>query len=195
MPAPPSADVTALLVDWSNGNEDAAAELMPAVYGELHRLAARYLRRERSGHTLQTTALVHEAYLRLVDQSRVEWKNSLHFYGLAASMMRRILVDHAREHGTDKRGGQVHKVSLDQVPEVSLERASEVIAVDEALAALNEIDPQMAKIVELRFFGGFGNNEVAEFLNISVPTVVRRWRTAKAWLYRHLTRADGDDEA
>ncbi len=185
-------DVTQLLVEWSNGVEEAEAKLIPLVYEELRRLAARYLRRERSDHTLQTTALVHEAYLRLVDQRRVEWRNSLHFYALAASMMRRILVDHARGRQVAKRGGGAPKLSLEDVPELSSERARHLTAVDEALTSLAEIDPELSKIVELRFFGGFGNSEVAELLGVSVPTVVRRWRLAKAWLFRYLDQGSTD---
>ncbi len=190
----PAGDVTALLVDWSNGDRQAVEKLMPVVYAELHRLAARYLRRERSDHTLQTTALVHEAYLRLIDQQRVEWRNSLHFFALAASMMRRILVDHARRHRYAKRGGGAQKISLDLAPEVPTDRPRDLIALDDALAALAEMDPELAQIVELRFFGGFENAEVAAHLGISVPTVVRRWRLAKAWLYRYMAAGDGDED-
>ena len=190
--AQPAGDVTQLLVEWSNGDQEAEAKLMPLVYEELRKLAARYLRRERSDHTLQTTALVHEAYLRLVDQRRVEWRNSLHFFALAASMMRRILVDHARSHRYAKRGGGARTLSLDEIPEVSSERAQHLVSVDDALNSLSKIDPQLSKIVELRFFGGFENSEVGELLGISVPTVVRRWRMAKAWLYRYLDEGLAD---
>ncbi len=179
-------DLTQLLVDWSAGDQDAFEELMPAVYDELHRLAARYLRRERSDHTLQTTALVHEAYIRLIDQKRVKWQNSLQFFGLAAQMMRRILVDHARRNRYEKRGGKAPRVSLDDAPEVSSERGSDVVAVDEALSGLAEIDEQLARIVELRYFGGFKSSEIGELMGISVPTVTRKFSLAKAWLYRYL---------
>ncbi|MEE8278523.1 MAG: sigma-70 family RNA polymerase sigma factor [Thermoanaerobaculia bacterium] len=192
MAAQTAGEVTQLLVDWSNGDREAEAKLMPVVYDELRKLAARYLKHERSDHTLQTTALVHEAYLRLVDQRRVEWRNSLHFYALAASMMRRILVDHARSHRYAKRGGGARKLSLDEVSELSSERAQHLVAVDDALSSLAEIDPELSKIVELRFFGGLENSEVAELLGVSVPTVVRRWRTAKAWLYRYLDQGSAD---
>ncbi len=181
-----SRDLTQLLVDWSAGDQGAFDELMPAVYDELHQLAARYLRRERGDHTLQTTALVHEAYIRLIDQKRVQWQNSLQFFGLAAQMMRRILVDHARRGRYEKRGGAARRVSLDDAPEVSVERAADVVAVDEALSSLAEIDAELARIVELRYFGGFKSAEIAELLNVSVPTVTRRFNLAKAWLYRYL---------
>ncbi len=189
-----SRDLTQLLVDWSAGDQEAFAELMPAVYDELHRLAARYLRRERGDHTLQTTALVHEAYLRIIDQNRVEWQSSLQFFGLAAQMMRRILVDHARRGKYEKRGGGARRVSLDDAPEVSSERAADVVAVDEALSSLAEIDPELARIVELRYFGGFTSTEIGELMGISVPTVTRKFRLAKAWLYRQLAADAGEED-
>ena len=186
-------DVTGLLVDWSNGDEQALDRLMPLVYDELRRLASRYLRRERPDHTLQTTALVHEAYLRLVDQRRVRWRNSLHFVALSAQIMRRILIDHARSHRYAKRGGKSRKVSLEEAPEVSAEQAPDLLEVDEALTKLTAVDAQLGRIVELRFFGGLKSEEIAEVLGISVPTVTRRWRLAKAWLYRHLAGEVPDD--
>lgn len=189
----PTGDLTQLLVDWSDGDEEAFAKLMPAVYDELHRLASRYLHKERRDHTLQTTALVHEAYIRLIDQKRVRWQNSLQFFALAAQMMRRILVDHARRQRYAKRGGGARKISLEDAPEVSMERAADLVAVDEALSALGEIDAELARIVELRFFGGFKTEEIADFLGVSAPTVTRRWRIAKAWLYRYLS-GGGDVE-
>ena len=185
-----SGDLTQLLVEWSAGDEAAFDQLMPAVYDELHRLAARHLRRERGDHTLQTTALVHEAYIRMIDQNRVQWQNSLQFFGLAAQMMRRILVDHARKKHYEKRGGKAPRVSLDQAPEVSSEQAADVVAVDEALSSLAELDPQLARIVELRYFGGFKSSEIGELLGISVPTVTRKFSLAKAWLYRYLAGGD-----
>ncbi len=194
MAAGSTSDVTQLLVDWSNGDQGAMDRLMPVVYDELHGLAARYLRKERQGHTLQTTALVNEAYLRLIDQTRVEWRNSLHFYALAAQMMRRILVDHARSHRYKKRGGGAPKIPLDEAPQISIERAPDFVAIDDALKELAELDPELASIVELRFFGGFKNQEIAQHLGLSVPTIVRRWRVAKAWLYRYLT-SQADDGA
>ena len=181
-----ASDLTQLLVDWSAGDEAAFGKLMPAVYDELHLLASRYLRRERGDHTLQTTALVHEAYLRLIDQDRIQWQNSLQFFGLAAQMMRRILVDHARRHSYAKRGGGQRAISLEEAPEVSFERAADVVAVDEALTRLAELDAELARIVELRFFGGFKSAEIGQLMGISVPTVTRKWRLAKAWLYRYL---------
>lgn len=182
-----SGDVTGLLVDWSNGDAQALEKLAPLVYDELHRLASRYMRHERSDHTLQATALVHEAFVRMVDQQRVHWRGTLHFTALAAQMMRRILVDHARGHKTEKRGGEARRVSLDETPELAADRATDVVELDEALEELAAFDPDLSKVVELRFFGGLGNDEIAEYLEISVPTVVRRWRMAKAWLYDRLS--------
>ncbi len=180
-------EVTQLLKAWSDGNEEALAELMPAVYDELHSLAASYLRRERPDHTLQTSALVHEAYLRLVDQKRVRWHNRVHFFGIAAQAMRRILVDHARSQLYAKRGSGVRKLSLDEALTVSAQRAPELIALDDALTSLAAMDPQQARIVELRFFAGLTSEEIGHVLDVSVSTVTRGWRTARAWLYRSLT--------
>ncbi len=163
-------------------------ELLPLVYAELRRLAAGYLRRERAGHTLQPTALVHEAYLRMVDQTQVRWQNRAHFFGVAAQMMRRILVDHARSQHAEKRGGDVQKLSLDENIDVSGERAAELVALDEALERLAEIDPQKSRVVELRFFGGLSVEETAEVLGVSAPTVKRHWRLAKAWLFGQVQR-------
>lgn len=178
-------DVTQLLINWSNGNREALDNLLPLVYKELRQLADRYLRRERSDHTLQATALVHEAYLKLIDQRNVQWQNRAHFFGVAAQAMRRILVDHARSHQTAKRGSGGHKVSLDEGLgiDISDERASDLIALDDALTQLAEIDPQKSRIVELRFFGGLSIEETAEVLGIGTATVIRQWRMAKAWLY------------
>jgi RNA polymerase sigma factor (TIGR02999 family) len=182
----PSHEVTQLLQEWSGGDQSAAERLMPLVYDELRRLARDYLRRERPDHTLQPTALVNEAYLKLVDQSRVDWQNRRHFYGIAAQMMRRVLVDHAREHAAEKRGGARRKVSLDDADVPTGERAAELIALDEALRKLSEVFPRKAKVVELRFFGGFSVAETAEILNVSDKTVMREWESAKLWLYREL---------
>ncbi len=193
MAANPSGDLTQLLVDWSDGDEEALARLMPAVYDELRSLAGRYLNRERSDHTLQTTALVHEAYIRLIDQKRVRWQSSLQFFALAAQMMRRILVDHARSHRYAKRGGGMRKISLDDAPEVSMDRAADLVAVDDAMKALSELDPELSRLVELRFFGGFKVQEIADHMGVSVPTVNRRWKMAKAWLYRYLTEDRADE--
>ena len=176
-------EVTKLLIRLTEGDHAVLDALLPAVYDELRRLASNYLRRERQGHTLQPTALVHEAYIRLVDQTRVEWQNRAHFFGVAAQMMRRILVDHARGQQAEKRGGDVQKISLDENIDVSALRASELVALDEALERLAEIDPQKSRLVELRFFGGLSVEETAEVLGVSAPTVKRQWRMAKAWLY------------
>jgi RNA polymerase sigma factor (TIGR02999 family) len=165
-------DVTRLLVAWSEGDEEAQAELMPILYGELRRLAASFIRGERSGHTLDTSALVHEAYLRLVDQ-RVHWRSRRHFFSIAARMMRRVLVDHARRHLYAKRGGAVRRLALDEALSTAPERAPELLALDEALTRLAALDQRQAQIVEI--------------LGISVPTVTRDWRIARAWLYRSLS--------
>ncbi|MFL6228568.1 MAG: sigma-70 family RNA polymerase sigma factor [Pyrinomonadaceae bacterium] len=176
-------EVTRLLVQLTDGDHDALDALLPLVYAELRRLAASYLRRERDGHTLQPTALVHEAYLRLIDQTQVRWQNRAHFFGVAAQMMRRILVDHARSQQAEKRGGDVQKFSLDENIDVSGERASDLVPLDEALERLAEIDPTKSRVVELRFFGGLSVEETAEVLGVSAPTVKRQWRMAKAWLF------------
>jgi RNA polymerase sigma-70 factor (ECF subfamily) len=170
-------------VQLTDGDHDALDALLPLVYAELRRLAAGYLRRERHGHTLQPTALVHEAYLRMIDQTQVRWQNRAHFFGVAAQMMRRILVDHARSQQAEKRGGDVQKLSLDENIDVSGERASDLVALDEALQRLAEIDPTKSRVVELRFFGGLSVEETAEVLGVSAPTVKRQWRMAKAWLF------------
>ena len=176
-------EVTGLLIRLTDGDDGALGELLPLVYAELRRLAAGYLRRERPGHTLQPTALVNEAYLRLVDQTQVRWQNRAHFLGVAAQMMRRILVDHARGQRAEKRGGEIQKLSLDENIDVSGERAADLVALDEALERLAELDPQKSRIVELRFFGGLSVEETAEVIGVSAPTVKRQWRMAKAWLY------------
>ncbi|HKP72204.1 MAG TPA: sigma-70 family RNA polymerase sigma factor [Pyrinomonadaceae bacterium] len=181
-------EVTRLLIQLTDGNRTVLDELLPLVYGELRSLAANYLRRERSGHTLQPTALVHEAYMRLVDQTQVRWQNRAHFFGVAAQMMRRILVDHARGHQAEKRGGEFHKLSLDENIDVSDERADSLVALDDALTALAAIDEQKSRIVELRFFGGLSVEETAEVLGVSAPTVKRQWRMAKAWLYGEVSK-------
>lgn len=183
-------EVTRLLLAWSDGDEHALADLMPRVYDELRSLAASYLRRERPGHTLQTSALVHEAYLRLVDQTRVRWHDRRHFFGIAAQAMRRVLVDHARGHLYAKRGGGARRLSLDEALTAAAESAPELVALDEALDRLAAADPQQAKIVELRFFGGLTGEEIGELLGVSVSTVTRGWRLARAFLYRSLTAGD-----
>jgi len=186
MAATSAHEVTQLLLDWSNGSHAALDKLMPLVDRELHRLAHNYLRRENPGHTLQTTALVNEAYLRLVDQRHVHWKNRAHFFALSAQFMRRILVDHARKRQYEKRGGGASKISLDEAVVVSHERSGDLIALDDALEKLATIDPRKSNIVELRFFGGLSVDETAEALHISAVTVMREWRMAKAWLYNSL---------
>ena len=187
MTAPASTEhATQLLIEWSKGNREAAAGLMPLVYEELRRLARSYLQRERSGHTLQATGLVHEAYLRLVDQKTTNWKNRAHFFGVAATMMRRILVDHARHHRAEKRGGEWNQVTFDEAVAFSPTRNINVIALDDALRDLATLNPQHSQIVELRFFGGLTVEEVAEVLDTSQRTVEREWRMARAWLRRQI---------
>ncbi len=182
----PPHHVTQLLVDWSNGNQAALDRLMPLVYEELHRLAHRYMGRERPGHTLQTSGLVNEAYLRLIDQSQVRWQNRAHFYGIAAQMMRRILVDYARNRHYAKRGGDNRQVSLSEAVIVSAQRGAEVIALDDALKGLAVIDERKSQIVELRFFAGLSIEETAEVLGVSPGTIMRDWTMAKAWLKREM---------
>lgn len=187
MPEEPGSDVTALLVQWSNGNEEALEELIPLVYDELRRVASRQLSRERSDHTLQTTALVHEAYLRLVDQRRVEWRNSVHFVALAAQLMRRILIDHARKRRQAKRGGaDAARVPLEALPELPGEQPVDLLILDEALTRLASTDPELGRIAELRFFSDLKNDQIAEVLGVSIPTVTRRSRMAKAWMHRYI---------
>ncbi len=190
---PASRDVTQLLVDWSNGDQTALDKLLPLVNDELRRLARHYMRRESPGHTLQTSALVNEAYLRLIDQKNVRWQNRAHFFGIAAQLMRRILIDHARKAHYAKRGGGALKVSLDEAAAVTGARAVELLAVDEALEKLTAMDARKGRIVELRFFGGLTEEETAEVVGISVPTVQREWRAAKAWLRRMLAEGKDDD--
>jgi len=189
----PVQQVTQLLVEWSHGDQAALDQLIPLVNDELRRLASRYLRREHPGHMLQTSALVNEAYLRLIDQAQVEWQNRAHFFGIAAELMRRILVDHARRHTRAKRGGGALQVSLDEAALVTRERAAELVALDEALMELAALDPRKSRIVELRFFGGLGLEETAAVLGVSSPTVQREWRTAKAWLHRTLSRNESHE--
>jgi RNA polymerase sigma factor (TIGR02999 family) len=182
--------VTRLLIELSHGNHAAIDALLPLIYDELRSLAANYLRRERPSHTLQPTALVHEAYLRLVDQTRVNWQNRAHFFGVAAQMMRRILVDHARAQGAGKRGADFQKLSLDENIDKAVERSHELVALDEALRELAEIDEQKSRIVELRYFGGLTVEETAEVLGVAPITVKRHWRMAKAWLSKRM-KAEG----
>ncbi len=186
--APSPSDVTQLLLKWSDGDREALDQLMPLVYTELRRLADRYLRRERPGHTLQATALVHEAYVQLVDQRNVRWQNRAHFFGVAANLMRQILVQYARSHHAAKRGGSGYKLSLDEAAGVSKEPDVDLVALDDALNTLAAIDPQQSRIVELRFFGGLTIEETAQVLGISPATVKREWTVAKAWLHSEISK-------
>jgi RNA polymerase sigma-70 factor, ECF subfamily len=187
-------EITQLLLNWEDGDQAALDKLMPLVYAELHRLAHHYMSRERLGHTIQTTALVNEVYLKLVDQRRVHWQNRAHFFAISAQLMRRILVDHARSHAYAKRGGGARKVSLEDVADLSRIRAAEIVALDEVLAVLADIDPRQSRVVELRFFGGLTIKETAEVLGLSSATIKSEWRIAKAWLYHQLSNM-GCDEA
>lgn len=180
--------ITQLLARWSEGDEDALESLMPLVYDELHRLAASYLRKERRQHTLQPTALVNELYLKIFDQQRTNWRNRAQFFGVAAQLMRRILVDHARAHHASKRGGDRFLVSLRNIAAFGAEPDADLLALHDVLSRLETIDPDQARIVELRFFGGLTIEETAEVMQISHATVEREWRTAKAYLKRELTR-------
>jgi RNA polymerase sigma factor (TIGR02999 family) len=188
----PRHDVTQLLASWRAGDDRALDEVVALVYDELRRLAGRYLNHEGPGLTLQTHDLVHEAFLRLVGQRNVDWQNRAHFFGIAARMMRRILTDHARRRAAVKHGGAVRRVLLDDVPDVAARSAAEIVAVDEALVELKAVDEELAKIVELRFFGGLEHDEIAALLGVSNATVRRRFRVAKAWLYRRLAAGEPD---
>jgi RNA polymerase sigma factor (TIGR02999 family) len=183
---PVRSDISTLLRAWSDGDQRALDELTPIVYDELRRLARRYMKRERAGHSLQTTALVNEAYLRLVDYKRMHWQNRAHFLAVAAQAMRRILVDHARRRNL-KRGAGAEHVSLDDAGVMCADRSNDFVSLDDALNALAELAPRKAKVIELRFFGGLSVDETAEVLHVSSITVMREWKSAKAWLYRELT--------
>jgi len=187
MREPSPDDVTKLLVAWSQGEQSALDKLIPLVYDELHRLAKRQMAHERAGHPLQTTALVNEAYLRLIEASQVGWHNRAHFFAVSAQLMRRILVDFARSRNRVKRGGSVRRVSLDEAMEISEERESDLVALDDALSALAAIDARKSKVVELRFFGGLSVEETADVLNISAETIMRDWKFAKSWLLREMS--------
>ena len=187
MSAAPTQEATRILQEWNRGDQNAFARLMPLVYEELRRRAAEYLRHERPDHTLQATALVHEAYLKLVDQDRATWKNRAHFGAVAASLMRRILVQHARTHNAEKRGGKLEKLYLDETRELGRELPPEIVALDEALQSFTSTYPREGNVVELKFFGGLEANEIAEVLNVSAKTVLRDWNFAKLWLRRELT--------
>jgi RNA polymerase sigma factor (TIGR02999 family) len=186
MESPRPGEVTRLLLEWKGGDAAALERLLPLVYAELRRIAARHLRHERPGHTLQPTALVHEAYLRLVSAPELEWRDRAHFFGVAARLMRQILVDHARARQRAKRGGEVRKVSLDEAPEARVTADVDLLALDEALERLAELDPQQSRVVELRYFGGLTIEETAEVVGVSPATVKREWTLAKAWLRREL---------
>lgn len=185
----PSNQVTELLVRWRRGDRTALDSLLPLVYGELQRIANCYLREERPDHTLQSTALVHEAYLRLAQQDFPQWQNRAHFFAVAAQLMRQILVDHARGHRASKRGGHVYKLALDEAQEEPQALDVDIVALDDALKSLAEMDPQQSRVVELKFFGGLSIDDTAEVLGISASTVKRDWITAKAWLFRELDRS------
>ncbi|MGI8997982.1 MAG: sigma-70 family RNA polymerase sigma factor [Pyrinomonadaceae bacterium] len=185
--------ITERLIAWGHGDAAALNEVMGAVYQELRGMAQRYLRMERPDHTLQPTALVHEAYLRLVDQTQVNWQNRAQFFGVAAQMMRRILVDHAKTTHRDKRGGAALKLPLDEAVNLSQGRAADLLALDDALKSLAEIDHRKSRVVELRFFGGLNVTETAEALEVSPQTVLRDWKLAKAWLYQEIKRGMSDD--
>jgi RNA polymerase sigma factor (TIGR02999 family) len=186
METPSTEEITQLLVAWNQGDAAALEQLTPLVHGELHRLAKRYMAGERQGHILQTTALVNEAWLRLIDWQNVEWQNRAHFFGLAARIMRAILVDFARARDREKRGGDEIRVSLSEAANVALERSADFVALDDALQALEKMDPRQARVVELKFFAGLTNEEAAEALKVSVGTVRRDWSLAEAWLFREL---------
>jgi len=188
MTPPAQNEVTQLLLAWSDGDKAALEDLTPLVYAELRRLAERYMRRERAGHPLQTTALVNEAYLRLIDLRQVRWQNRAHFFGVAAQLMRHILVDFARARRRAERGGYKQQVSLEEAAVVSKEKSADFIALDDALKSLAEIDPRKSRMVELRFFGGLSVEETAEALNVSPRTVMREWSLARDWLYRELSK-------
>ena len=190
MGSAPPPGITQLLASWKNGDRGALEELMPLVYGELRRLASAHLRHERSDHTLQSTALVHEAFMRLVGQQNVEWRSRAHFFGIAAQMIRRILVDHARAKGTEKRGSGAVKLTMDAALAGALDASMDVdlLTLNDALDRLSYLDARQGRIVELRFFAGLSVDETAEVMNISPTTVKREWNTARAWLFREMTR-------
>jgi len=184
-----SADnLTGLLIEWRQGDKAALDKLTPLVYDELRRIAHRYVQRERDGHTLQTTALVNEAYLRLAGQQKIEWRSRAHFFAVTAQVMRHVLIDHARKRHYAKRGGDLQQVSLEDAAMMSQQRAAELVALDEALDELAKLDPRKSRVVELRYFGGLSLEETAEVLEISMMTVRRDWRAAKAWLYKAVMR-------
>lgn len=182
----PTSDITGLLIEWNNGDKSSLDKLLPLVEKELHQLAHSYMRREHPGHTLQTTALINETYLRLVDQKKVQWQNRAHFFGIAGRIMRRVLLNYARDQGRDKRGGRALRVSLSDASVVSPEKSKELLALDEALNRLAALDERKSQVVELRYFGGLSVKETAEVLKVSTITVTRDWNFAKAWLARQM---------
>ncbi|HKQ78291.1 MAG TPA: sigma-70 family RNA polymerase sigma factor [Blastocatellia bacterium] len=192
MAQPSVQEITRLLVAWGQGDQTALERLMPLVYDELLRLAKRHMNRQRPGHTLQTTALVNEAYLRLIDASQVQWQNRAHFFAVSSQLMRRILVDFARSRKSLKRGAEARRVTLDDSFEISSERGVELVALDDALNTLAAMNPRQSQIVELRYFGGLSEEEIAEALKISTRTVRRDWNLARAWLYRELSTRSGE---
>jgi len=189
---PGSQNVTKLLVQWSQGDQGALESLVPLVYEELRRLARHYLKQEKQNHTLSSTALVHEAYLRLVSQKDVTWQNRAHFFGVASQMMRRILVDHARRRGYAKRGGGAMTLALDEAVSTPQRREIDLVALDDALDSLAKLDQRQSRMVELRFFGGLSIEETSQVLGVSAPTVKREWASARAWLYREISRGSID---
>jgi RNA polymerase sigma factor (TIGR02999 family) len=193
MPTLSPQEVTQLLADWGKGDRSALDKLLPLVHSELRRIAQRQMSQERPGHTLQATALVNEAYLKLAGQQKFEWQNRAHFFAVCAQVMRHILIDHARAHGREKRGGGAIQVSLNDALVVGGDQAAHFVALDEALRVLERLDPQKGKIVELRYFGGLSIEEAAEVLNVSPRTVRREWQRAKAWLYRMMTEGIEDE--
>lgn len=193
MPTSTPQEITTLLLAWGNGDQAALDQLMPLVYDELRRMAHRYLGRERVGHTLQSAALVNEAYLKLLGERQMDWQNRAHFFAVAAQMMRLILVDYARARNRDRRGGGAQRVSLDNALAVANEQSSELVALDDALLGLAIFDERKSKVAELRFFGGLSVEETAEVLHVSPVTVMREWRLAKAWLYRELNKEISDE--
>ncbi|MBA3607395.1 MAG: sigma-70 family RNA polymerase sigma factor [Chthoniobacterales bacterium] len=193
--SPPREQATRLLIEWSEGDSEAANRLIPLVYDELRQLARSYLRRERPDHTLQATGLVHEAYLRLVDQTVTSWQNRAQFFGVAACVMRRVLVDHARRHRAEKRGGNWEKVEFDDALAAGLPRSLDLVALDDALQELARVDPRQSQVVELRFFGGLTTEEAGEVLEVSPRTIKREWRRARAWLYREMMRGEESPDA
>lgn len=193
MPSMSPQEVTRLLADWGKGDSSALDKLLPLVHGELRKIARRQMSQERPGHTLQATALINEAYLKLLGQEGYEWHNRAHFFAVCAQIMRHILIDHARAHAREKRGGGAMQVSLNDVAVIAREKAEHLIALDEALDSLESLDAQKAKIVELRYFGGLSIEETAEVLNISTRTVRREWQRSKAWLYRMISEGTANE--